>query len=238
MKYGFRLQICAADGLPHVLSQVRRGIDRALRRLSSAPLPPWLEYRMRVPVALLIAGGLIGCTPPPKPPAPVVAAFVPPAPVPPTQNAPICAKPPEKAAFEVAGLKSQLMVTALSCDSQTKYDQFIVRYRKDLLSDEKEINGFFGRAYGKRGQTEHDDYVTQLANAQSDLRNKSGDQFCHLNASLLDEALALKSGADLPQFAESKPIQQSLAVQECAATPVAEKKTTVRKVVKAAPKKK
>lgn len=193
---------------------------------------------MRVPVALLIAGGLLGCSPPAKPPAPAVAAFVPPAPVPPTQKAPVCARPLEKAAFDVAGLKSQLMVTALSCDSQTKYDQFITRYRKDLLGDEKTINGFFGRAYGKRGQIEHDDYVTQLANAQSDLRNQSGDQFCHFSASLLDEALALKSGADLPQFAASKPIQQSLAVEECAAAPVAAKKAPVRKAVKRVYKKK
>jgi hypothetical protein len=184
---------------------------------------------MRVPVALLIAGGLLGCTPPPKPPAPVVAAFVPPKPVPPTEKAPLCARPPELDAFEVAGLKSQLMVTALSCDSQGKYDAFIRRYRGDLLGDEKSIDAFFTRAYGRRGQAEHDAFVTQLANMQSDLRNKSGDQFCHLNEALIDQALALKSGTDLPAFAASKPIQQSLALEECPATKIVEKKKVVEK---------
>jgi hypothetical protein len=192
-----------------------------------AATKPCLEYCMRVPVALLLAAGLVGCSPAKKPdPAPV--AFVPPAPVPPTQKAPMCARPVEKSAFDVAGLKSQLMVTALSCDSQAKYNAFINRYRADLVGDEKSVNGFFGRAYGRRAQQEHDEYITQLANAQSDLRIKSGTEFCHFNAPLLDQVLALKSGSDLPAFAASKPIQQSLALQECATTEAPPAKVTAK----------
>jgi hypothetical protein len=41
--------------------------------------------------------------------------------------------------------------------------------------------------------------------------------------------LALKSGTDLPAFAASQPIQQSLALQECPATPApAPKKVTAK----------
>jgi hypothetical protein len=186
---------------------------------------------MRVPVALLLAVGLVGCSPPKKP-APVPVAFVPPAPVPPTQQAPMCARPPEKVAFDVAGLKSQLMVTALSCDSQDKYNAFITRYRADLVGDEKSLNGFFARAYGRRAQQEHDDYITQLANAQSDLRIKSGTEFCHFSTPLLDEVLALQSSSDLPAFAANKPIQQSLALQECPATPAPAPKVTAKSSTK------
>jgi hypothetical protein len=182
---------------------------------------------MRVPVALLLAAGLVGCSPAKKP-APAPVAFVPPAPVPPAQQAPMCARPPEKEAFDVAGLKSQLMVTALSCDSQDKYNAFITRYRAGLVGDEKSLNGFFGRAYGRRSQQEHDEYITQLANAQSDLRIKYGTDFCQFNAPLLDEVLALKSDSELPAFAASKPIQQSLALQECPATPEPAPKATTK----------
>ena len=140
----------------------------------------------------------------------------------------MCARPLEKEAFDVAGLKSQLMVTALSCNSQDRYNAFITRYRAGLVGDEKSLNGFFGRAYGRRAQQEHDEYITQLANAQSDLRIKSGTEFCHFNTPLLDEVLALKSDSDLGAFAASKPIQQSMAVQECAATPAPAPKVTTK----------
>jgi hypothetical protein len=186
---------------------------------------------MRALLIPLVVIGLAGCnkTPPPEPPAPV-AAFVPPTPTPPTQNAPICAKPPEKLAFELSTLKSQLMVTAISCNAQDKYNSFIARYRPDLVSSEKLITGFFGRAYGRRAQQEQDDYITQTANAQSQLSIKSGTAFCDLNASLFDGVMSLKSSSDLPAFAADKPIQRSLAVEECAPPPPAP--------AKAAPKKK
>ncbi len=206
----------------------------------SAPTRPVisLEYLMRVPVTLLLAAGLLGCSHVAAPPAPAPVAFaVPPTPEPPTQHAPMCARPPEKAAFDVAGLKSQLMVTALACQSEEKYNAFVVRYRSDLVGDEKSLSAFFGRAYGKRAQQEHDDYITQLANAQSQLGIKAGTDFCRQNAAMLDEVMTLKSGADLPAFAASKPIQQSLAVQECPDAPAPAAKA-VKAVVRAPVKKK
>ncbi|MCW3477330.1 hypothetical protein [Limobrevibacterium gyesilva] len=184
---------------------------------------------MRVLLAMFLAVGLVGCKDSP-PPAPPVAAFVPPKPVPPAQNAPVCVRPPEKVAFDLSGLKSQLMVTAISCKAEDKYNAFVNRFRPDLVSGEKSLTGFFGRAYGRRAQQEHDDYITQLANAQSQLGIKSGTAFCEANLGMFDEVMALKSSAELPAFAAAKPIQQSMAVQECtnapapAAKPAATKK--------------
>jgi hypothetical protein len=176
---------------------------------------------MRLPRAVLFAAGLpilglIGCgdkTPPAPPPK--VAEAVPPAPVPPTDQAPICVRPPEKAAFDVVGLKSQLMVTAISCKAEEKYNAFVMKYRPDLVGQEKSLDAFFGRAYGRRAQAQHDDFITQLANAQSQLGIKSGDAFCRQNVNMLDDVMTLKTGTELPQYAASKPIQQALAVQDC-----------------------
>ena len=118
---------------------------------------------MRPAFACLLALGLTQCAPPPAaPPAepPVVAEEAVP-------DAAFCARPAEKQAFQVAALKSRLMVTALACDSSEKYNAFITANRTALLPQEKTLGGYFQRYYGRRAQTEHDEYITNLANAQS-----------------------------------------------------------------------
>lgn len=170
-------------------------------------------------LAALAAGGLAGCTPPPPPEPVVVAAPVPPKPEPPTQNAPMCVRTAEKAAFDVSVLKSNLVVIAVSCKSEERYNAFIRQFQPYLASNEKTLNGYFSRAYGKRAQAQQDDYVTSMANAQSQFGVRSGSLFCPQNLGLFDEVMAIKTGAELPGFAASKPIQQALAVQECPAAP-------------------
>ena len=56
-----------------------------------------------------LAAGLAGCSQPPRAPAPLAAVLPPPpTPVAPSQNAPLCVKPVEKAAFDVSALRNQL----------------------------------------------------------------------------------------------------------------------------------
>ena len=134
-----------------------------------------------------------------------------------------CARPTEKTAFNVAGLKSQLMVTALSCQSDAalasmdKYNAFVVRYRTDLVGQERALASYFQRAYGRSGQKQHDDYITQLANSQSDAGIKSGSFFCKQNMGLFDEVMALKSGSELPSYAGTKSviIAQPISLTDC-----------------------
>lgn len=127
-----------------------------------------------------------------------------------------CARPPEKAAFDVAGLKSQLMVTAISCQAEEKYNAFVMRFRPDLVGTEKTLTSYFNRTFGRRGQQEHDDYITSLANAQSQSGIRSGTLFCQQNVSLFDEVMALRSGADLSTLAAGKGLTQPVALIECA----------------------
>jgi hypothetical protein len=128
----------------------------------------------------------------------------------------------------VAALKSQLMVTAISCQSEDKYNAFVNRYRPGLVGDEKALNEYFGRAYGRHAQQAHDDFITKLANAQSELGIKNGTEFCHFNTVMLDDVMALKSPADLASFAASRRIQQALAVEECPATPAPTKRAAAK----------
>jgi len=173
---------------------------------------------MRVPIAIFLAAGLLGCAQQPKPMAPVAqAAYVPPTPAPPTQQPPICARPQEKQAVAVSALISELQVITTTCHTEDKYNALVPRLRPALAVNNKALTGFFARAYGAHAQTMHDGYITELANAQSQLGLQSGDQFCPLNVGMLDEVMALSDGAQLAAYATSKPIQQVLAVQDCTA---------------------
>src|SRR5690348_17504415 len=78
-----------------------------------------------------------------------------------------CATPVDRGAFDVAGLKSELMVVALACNMRDQYNQFVQRFRPHLQREERALEGWFARRYGSKARQQHDDYITTLANAQS-----------------------------------------------------------------------
>jgi len=160
--------------------------------------------------------------------------FVPPPPSAPTDQAPICAKPEEVAAFQAVGLQTELMQTALSCKGDDKYGVFVNTYKSNLVDARDVLEGFFKRAYGTRFQTHYDSYITQLANTQSQHNLKSGIEYCEFGNKTLDQASALKTPGDLTQYEAKVPIQQSLNVQACGSpgAPPEEPVTTKRMVKK------
>jgi len=147
-----------------------------------------------------------------------------PAPTPPPLHAPICAHPTEKEAIDVSALLSELQLITLTCHTNTEYNTLILHLRPALATKEKYLGSFFRRAYGKRGQLEHDKYITELANLQSQFRLKSGARFCSANASMFDQLMPLSTFEELATYAQRKPIQRALAVNECRAA--AKPKTT------------
>ena len=126
-----------------------------------------------------------------------------------------CARPADRAAFDMEGLKSELMVTALSCNVQERYNAFITRYRADLGVQERQLATYFSREYGRSGQKAHDDYVTNLANVQSGDGLKAGTLFCARNVAMFDEVQALKGGAEIPQYVAGKDITQPVTFSDC-----------------------
>ena len=126
-----------------------------------------------------------------------------------------CAGPGDRHAFDVAGLKSELMVMALSCGEQSKYNQFISRYKSDLAMQETALTGYFKHAYGRSAQKAHDDYITQLANVQSDNGLKLGVVFCQQNAGMFEEVQALHGGSELPDYAHGQDIVQPVDFVTC-----------------------
>jgi hypothetical protein len=142
-----------------------------------------------------------------------------PAPFPPTLQAPICVRAREKAAIDASVLLSELQVITISCHSDDKYNTVVTHLRPALATKEEDLKAFFARAYGKRGQAEHDKYITELANLQSQLASRSGARFCSMNSSMMDQVMPLSTVEEMASYAETKRVQQALAVNECAATP-------------------
>jgi hypothetical protein len=176
---------------------------------------------MRIMLATLLAAGLVGCAKEQPPPAAVPAVVVqaPPRPSTPPATAPICGKPADKTAFSVAGLKTQLVVTAISCQAEEKYNDFVRRYRNDLNAQEKTLSGYFSRAYGRSATSQHDDYITNLANQTSQVGLRSGTLFCTRNLAMFDQVMALKNGNDMANFAVAQNFEQPLDVPDCAEQP-------------------
>lgn len=130
-----------------------------------------------------------------------------------------CVQPGDYPAFDVAALKTKLMVTALTCSADEKYNAFVMKYRPELVSQDKALSSFFSRAHGRRARQQQDDYVTQLANSQSRTGLEQGSLFCRYNLGTFDEVMALRSSAELTDFAAGKSIVQPAVAPECAATP-------------------
>lgn len=143
-----------------------------------------------------------------------------------------CVRPGDYPAFDVAALKTKLMVTALTCSADEKYNAFVMKYRPELVSQDKALSSFFSRAHGRRARQQQDDYVTQLANSQSQIGLAQGSLFCRYNVGTFDEVMALRSAAELTEFAAGKSISQPVVAAECttaAARPAATRARTRRR---------
>ena len=139
---------------------------------------------------------------------------------------PQCSSQSDQTAFEVQALRSELMVLATGCHDDDRYNAFIHRYQSDLQGNERAINAYFQHRYGRSAQTEHDRFVTDLANAISRQGSDLGGDFCPRNGLIFNEVLALESSAELADFAAGKNLVPA-SVEICA--PMATKAVVVRK---------
>lgn len=140
-----------------------------------------------------------------------------------------CLRPMDHVAMDVTALKTQLMVTALTCKADERYNAFVTKYKPDLAREDKSLGTYFSRSYGRSGVKQRDDYVTQLANSQSQVGLKQGSYFCDDNVGAFDEVMALKNSAELQEYAAGRAGVQPISTVSCAGTAVPEHKTTRRR---------
>jgi hypothetical protein len=126
-----------------------------------------------------------------------------------------CSSVSDQSAFEIQALRSELMVLATGCHEDERYNAFIRRYQSDLQANERAINAYFQHRYGKAAQSEHDRFVTDLANAISRQGSDLGGDFCPRNGLIFNEVLALQSANELTEFAAGKELVPA-SVEVCA----------------------
>lgn len=119
-------------------------------------------------------------------------------------------------AFNIIGLKSALMVGALSCDQRRQYDTFMTNFQPHILAAQHVMDGYFRRMGGWAGQNREDDFVTLLANNQSISAQAQGSLFCLNNSAEFKAVLALRTPRELDAFASSQAPEQPTTVASTA----------------------
>ncbi|WP_298222326.1 hypothetical protein [Acidocella sp.] len=163
----------------------------------------------------MAAVALAGCSrPTPKlaavPPAPIghvypVAIDVPSPVSPKIKFTPVQLKKVQQA-FNVIGLKSALMVAALSCGEEDQYDAFMHSFQPHVLSAQHQMDAYFYKASGPySGRKMEDNFITLLANRQSAAGIAQGNAFCLNNQAEFHAVLALKTASALDNFVTDKP---------------------------------
>ena len=115
-----------------------------------------------------------------------------------------CDSEAERAAFEIQALRSELMVLATGCNEDNRYNAFIRKFQRDLQANERDVSTYFKRHFGRSAQSEHDRFVTEMANARSRLGTDLGTDFCPRNSLMFAEVLSLQNASDLAHFAAGK----------------------------------
>lgn len=109
-------------------------------------------------------------------------------------------------AFNVVGLKSALMVAALSCNEQPQYDAFMHSFQPRVYAAQQTMDAYFHKASGPySGQKMEDTFITNLANNQSVAGIAQGQQFCLNSLAEFNAVLALKTNQQLDSFVTNQP---------------------------------
>jgi hypothetical protein len=127
-----------------------------------------------------------------------------------------CTTPAVRSAFEVVALKSDLIVTALTCGRTDAYNADIKRFRSGIAAREDTVEGWFKRNYGASGAARWEDYVTQMANERSSSAIAMGAPFCAEHAVELNEVGRLGSEIDVEAFAAKQNMAQPINIGSCA----------------------
>ena len=154
---------------------------------------------------------LAGCAEPPKPQEAVYVR--PPRPLVPTP-AKACAAPAEMTALQSRVLLSDLMVSALSCNEQPRYNAFVTKYKTDLGKQGAALQQYFHKAYGGAGRSQMNRFVTDLANNSSNYSLEHIGLYCKETSKEFDELLTVNQ-ASLSGYAATQPHANIHGVAPC-----------------------
>lgn len=113
-----------------------------------------------------------------------------------------CLQASEITSLHLEALRTELMVAALSCGTETHYNAFIDRFRAPLITGDTTLEDLFQRLYGPTAAPERrDGFTTGLANRVSVKVSSERQGFCARADRLFEASEAVTPDAIGP-FAE------------------------------------
>jgi hypothetical protein len=105
-----------------------------------------------------------------------------------------CVSPRDEVTLNARVLQTELMVAALACGEQQRYNAFVTTFRGEIAAQSSSLRRLFGRAYGSAGTRELNAFVTRLANDAAGRSAAAAGRYCALTGALMAEALATRPG--------------------------------------------
>lgn len=129
-------------------------------------------------------------------------------------KADVCSFPHEQTALNSRVLQTKLMVAALACGDQARYNQFVTRFEDELIPLGHDLIDFFKRNYGAKAQATLDKFVTSLANEAAIRSATVGIAFCDANSATFTTALELDP-LDYEQLLASRKLALGHGIEPC-----------------------
>ncbi len=102
-----------------------------------------------------------------------------------------CAMPQEKQALDIRAMQAEMMVAAISCDQQKKYNAVLTKFEQSFANAGKAMKGYFIRNYHHNFENKMNIFITEIANESSRVSLTQDEKsFCKSTAQLFDKILA------------------------------------------------
>lgn len=111
-----------------------------------------------------------------------------------------CATAEDEVTLNARVLQTELMVAALACGEQQRYNAFVNTFKSELSQRGRLLRAYFKRVHGPSGENRMNAFVTKLANDASQRTANGPDAYCTASAKLFNEVLA-SSPRDLSRIA-------------------------------------
>ncbi len=91
---------------------------------------------------------------------------------------PSCATDSERHAMLVRGLQSYLMMAGVACNQGDAYNKFVTRNQSELSTQGHALKAYFQRVYGGNSERRLNDFITEIANAWSQVHLTNMANYC------------------------------------------------------------
>ena len=101
-----------------------------------------------------------------------------------------CATAEDEATLNARVLQTELMVAALACGEQQRYNAFVNAFKSELSQRGQLLRAYFKRVHGSSGEKRMNAFVTKLANDAAQRTANGPQAYCAATARLFNEVLA------------------------------------------------